>query len=363
MMLGKIKSGLSWLKSKITGSKVKRKKQIGPEDQENINEQLDKARGEAEAKAAKMERKYDDLKESVEEREEVDVADKLSEEKEELSMEMFRKGTSLKKFFKYSMERGQQVYVRSANGDKVFGTFEDIILLPDGRLAVTKKQGKGISPVITGRTFKDILRNPNLKTVANTSAMNVNLNRDGGFVENIESRNVPDIIVDEKGNFVHTQAHTEELQKLLAEKQQQIQKWRNRAKTAEQAWIGENQERKSLEKVREVTKTRADKAEDDFTEAIDSAKDIIRNNNIMHRAMQDIITDRNTLEDLKERLYDHRGELQNKMADMVAKNEEDLAKEDVQELAEWVMKSVTPEKMKMQEKEMETQEVEQGGEE
>lgn len=343
----KVKSIVGSAKRKVTKKgKSTKQRQAKPSEIKDINEDVDKDRGYYESKYIQEKKKNEEEKEKKARK--VNMGKKLTQEQEQMRKEIYENSTSLKKLMNYIDKN--KVICRSQDWKKNYGKLEDMLVLDDGRLAVVTERGGKVEPKITGQTMKDIFRNyKQLRTGVANGVVLLNLDEDGRFVENIMSREVPDMIIDNKGNIVTTKAHTKELQEHVAELKSQINELRGRWRTAEEAFVGENQDRKTLTEVKNLHKSRAEMAEGEYQQGLKKVEDILKEDRERVRVMEKIVNMKNIEEDMRDVLYGHRKEIQKKFGKLAEKSKEDLARDDFEDMAEWFKDQIMPEVRKSQE--------------
>lgn len=303
--------------------KEKEVERVKPGEVEDINEKLDRAKSNAEADAAMWKQKYKKLKNAVEEREKVNIGKELQKEKEQLNNKMFEGAVSIKKLMEYLDKK--KVSGVSKQGGTEFGKIKDIWVLNNGQMAPVVNKNGSKQPIMTGKTWKDLFRNfKNLQKSVVKGLAFLNLDDDGNFSPNIEAEKVPNIIMDAEGNFVTTQAHTEEVQKLLAQKERTINKLHKQIKTSDEAWLQEHEDLREMEDWASLTKKRTDSMKSSVKDELAATKDIMQDDRLKSRAMADMMNSMEMSEKVEDRFKEKRDELVSKFTEMFPKTAREL---------------------------------------
>lgn len=352
-------------------TRKKRTEEISAEERSEVNEKLARKANEKEAEAKKWERKYNKLKDSIEKREKENIGKKLQEEKEKLSNELFDGAISLKKLTNI-LDR-KEVEGVSKIGGTSFGRFTDILLLTNGQLApvvipeendVSAINEKGEVPVMTAKTCKDIFRNyKNLAKSVSNGIVYFNLDEDGNYTPNIEAEKVPNIIQDANGNFIQTEKHMEEVQKLLAEKERTINKLHKQIKSIEEAWLNENEKRRNLEDYASLAEKRGETASAAVKDELDKTMNMIQESRKQDRAVASTLSSLEMSERMERKLMEKRDELETKVAEMFPKGKREDAKKEIKNLTSWVMNNIAEPQAKKILTETRKEKEEGGGEE
>lgn len=339
-IVGKIKSFFGRLKGKILTSTEHHEKKITRGESKRIDEQVDKSRGYAEAKAAQEKKQREALESRIREEEEVNVAKNLSEEQKKLIKDRHKGSVSLKKAMEYLNKN--TVAAKTNDWEETLGRLVDVHLLRDGAMAAMVKTPDGkVVPKITASKWPDMFSNfKNLNSGFAKGVAILNLDGDENPIPNIHTQEVPAIIQNAEGEYVQTKAHREEFLKQIGKLQKQVNKWRNYAKTSEEAWIGEHEERKTLEEISRVDEKRADSLKAGLSSSMNQVEDILEDDRFRNRVLAKVQNNMDIREDMEKSLRKHQEELQEKFAKRIEQEDIDLAEEKIQDISEWTLNTV-----------------------
>lgn len=340
-MLEKIKAYINKVLNQIK-KKPKQKKRVDASHIEDINEELENALNNAKADNAMLKQQLEKLRKAHESEEEVNIGKKLQEEQKKLSNKSFQGAISFRKLFrliekKEKSVRGESVEAESKLGGEDFGDFVDIWGLNNGQMAAVVRNNGHKKPIITGRTLPELFRNyKNLPHSVQKGVVFLNLDEDGNYSENIERKKVPNVKLDANGNFIHTQTNQGEFMKILAEKERKLNKLRSQLKASDQAWVKENEDRKSIQDYSDVMKKKYDARSAALTDELEKTKNVLEENRIKRNEKHNLMNALNMSEDYEDFVDKRRDELLEKVADMIPETKESLAEGRFKSLASWI---------------------------
>ncbi len=225
-------------------------KNIGGEvDVDHIDEELLKEAGYARAKAVTSNAENKKLRKIIEtyqkkqqhkQRAENIEAQELEEQDNELSKATFDKSFKMSYFFKLDKKgkmRGKKISVTSYDHETVFGKFEDIVFLKNGRMAVLVKDAQEkIHPIIIGSQTIDIFTGYNaFQTLTRRNLMPVNLTNEGKPHRNMFAEDVPRLIISDKGKLQRGSYDTKKAQEVIDELHLQIMELQGQLERRESA--------------------------------------------------------------------------------------------------------------------------------
>lgn len=345
---------------RILGKETEQKKiqNITSQEINDIDEKLERKAANKEADAKRWKKRYEDLKDSIQKSKEENVGKKLTEQQKQLVNQSLKGAISLKKVLN-TLDK-KKVHATSSDGGEQFGEWKDIWLLKNGQLAIAVETEEGkTTDIARARNVPDLINNYKYleKGVAKGMVM-MNLDEDGNHAPNPMTQRVPDIKIDMNGNVVSTQAHTEELQKLLAKKERKANRYRAKWKSAEEAWLEENETRKQLEDYIQVIKAKSDSLEDDAKSKLNEATEIIRDSRTRDRSVANLVNNMKMAKDVEQKLYSKKNELESKMQEMYSKSDREIAEEDVKSMISWIVNSIHSETKEQEKVEKQSREEE-----
>lgn len=122
-----------------------------------------------------------------------EVARELNEQKEEILNKEVGVSASLRDIL--NAKRKKSIHVLSYNRKRDFGILKNVGIAQNGLISIYVKGIK--RPIISGRTPQEIFRDcSGLTNDANRKMISINLNESGDYVENVETIEVPNVIID-----------------------------------------------------------------------------------------------------------------------------------------------------------------------
>lgn len=223
---------------KKIGKKLKKKeeeiveKELGEHDIVNLPKEIELERGHKEGKITALEEEKEALEEEMSpsiERQE--IARFLNLQKQQLQWREFGGALSLLKLFffiingkdmtklEYKEIKGK-INLLSHNKEKVFGLLHDIVIRRDGKLSIFGKIGDISRPLSTGENVSHLFWDyEGLSNSAMLRSFELALDGNGNFAENWGAKQIPQIIVDSKGEYHISKFSEKKFMKQLIEKQ------------------------------------------------------------------------------------------------------------------------------------------------
>jgi len=204
---------------------------IGPQEvkvisRDDILRNMQKKIGYLEADLAFEKEKRKSIEKKYLKKEEINVNEVLSKRELELMSKEYLGAFSFRKLFSYILRRNKKILVTSFDGGEVFGTFEDFLILKDGRFAIKLEEEE--RPILSGKDTKSIFyMYQGITNTLKRGFIPLCLSRDGGYVENIIAKEVPDII-EVRGKRIILEDNDQELYKIIEDKNRLISRLMNK---------------------------------------------------------------------------------------------------------------------------------------
>lgn len=150
-----------------------------------------------------------------------DPAIQLNEQLQQMENKQFEGSLNLAHLFKYLISK-KKLKIKSCDDAKIFGTMVNLVMLSDGRLALIYADDNGNYNYKVGRNLRQIFKNvTGLVNQARMGYLMVNWNKDDKYVEDIMTREVPNVIMN-NGKLEFSRFNTKMFGELLAEKEERI---------------------------------------------------------------------------------------------------------------------------------------------
>lgn len=267
---------------KKLGKRVKLKKHviIQPEQAEDLDAAREKQVGYLQVDKALETIRADEAERELLKRKKVNVNKVLTQEQLKLLNEDFIGMFSLKKLFSHYF-KGKKIFISSWDMKRVFGDFDDVVILKDGRVGIKLKQyGR---PIITGRTARDVFHYfPGLAYNVVKGIVPINLDNEGRYAENVLQKEVPNIVTGADGKAVISKVETEPLMNLIVEKDKQISELHTYTRLIERHAMRSHAEQRKLEGDVEANITRAETAEAIHSKNIRKMKGMVKTYDQLH---------------------------------------------------------------------------------
>ncbi len=352
---GNIKQDISklipFLKFKEKKKAKPEEEEIPPEEIEDIDKKLlkDKLRLEGEKAALKVEKEI--LEKELDDSKKINMAKVLSEQEEKLRFQDYVGAFSLRRFFQDvekidKINKRKPIRVLTYNSSKELGIFKDIIILKDGRFCLIVKPN---NPLLSAKNIKDLFRNyKGLSYIASRGFLQVNLDKEGKYVENALEREVPDIIIDANGKrSFKTKISEDTFTNKLAEKDEEINALMTDLETMEKAYIDERREKEKAKQQKRVNQTRADTAETELSKSLTKMNKIHMNMKDLVEENEEFASKVRLLENKLEDYEDRFGEISKKFAEYLGSDSTQISTKELKKTIKWLMKEkiIKPEKI------------------
>lgn len=312
-----------------------------------LEQQRGYAKGEEASQTVKA-KQYENL---VARKKTVNISKAANEKSKEIGNRAFKGGFSFQKLFLTTTKsKKKDIKVYSYNMKRYFGIFHDFGILNDGRVVLYIKTNNQVVPLLTGRTVKDLFRNfSGLTHSAAKGLFLVNLDEDGNFVENIEEHDVPDVIVDAKGNISITRLDEEAFIRRLGEKERLVNKLVESHRALEKVIAMQSTQGTIKDLGEELATNRANTLDAKLRKQLQSISGIIKSydelqkESILSASSQKIAEERlDNLEAVRDKLFA-------KVEKWFPQEDKEIAKDEIKETVEWLMselKRLNPDKNK-----------------
>lgn len=214
-----------------------------------------------------------------------DVARVLRKQEEDLFWEPYKGALSLKKLFmavfKMKQEPIKQIPIRVLSHDmkKQFGWLYDIVGTTQGQLAIIIKDMEGnVTPLIAGRTFKDIFSNYGgiSHTFQSGRVVSVNLDEQGRYIQDSKEVEVPNVIINPEGKIIRNYYDSDKFIKILTDKEEEIQELNTYIETMESSLNKTNKAYRFEKQSNKANKDRADTLQSDNTSMLQDNASVMR---------------------------------------------------------------------------------------
>lgn len=324
-------SRLLGLKKKVLVGKI-----LKDEDISQLDKEIEYERGYKEGQISALEEEVKELK-SVVTPKNLNVAEYLQKQRKSMYYKQFQNSLSMKRMFGMALGK-KPIKVLSFNSKKDFGVFNDILIRPDGRFAIVVDNGKKKEPVMVGKDVKHLFTNyGGLSNTIGLGYVNINLDEEGRFAENVLETEVPEIVIDANGSLNIGQVNKDGFMKQLIDKEEHINELYNLLSMYEKEIQKLTSNKHLMKVVARYNQGRATTAETEFAKAFsdvmeihknfkDVTKDLTIKGYEQHMAQQKI----NKLEDMQEAIIE-------KMSQYLGKPETDIAREQYMNMADDVL--------------------------
>lgn len=299
-------------------------------DIENIDEDLDYDRGVARGRQKEEERKRKSLEKSIKSDKQKNVSAALNKQKEELRKKSYENATSLRKLFDIADK--SEVTLTSRDMNTEFGTFQDIWILDDGRLAFCVEEED--TPLTTGRTTADILRNPSgLRNEVKNELMVLSVNQKGQPVETPEGQKVPDVIMGPDGELTFTESYQEQYLDKVGDLKAQLGQLRSRESAKEKAMVSMSSKLDDLERDLEVASSLEDSTRESLDRRIEEMKNMTKEFDSMQRSQARIANHKTMSEEMVGEVIGKRQEFLDEFTEKIDQDELDLKNDQIRRIA------------------------------
>ena len=258
------------VKKKVLVGKVMKDEEISKLDKE-----IEYERGYKEGQISALEEDVKELKKSLTPKD-LNLAEYLSKQRKSLYYKQFQNSLSLKRMYGFTLKKG--IKVTSYNSKKNFGEFDDILIRPDGRFALVVRNGKRKEPIMVGKDVKHIFTNyGGLLNMVNSGIMQINLDENGKYAENILEKEIPEVIIDSTGAYHITEINREGYMKQLIEKEEQIQELYGLLSAYEKEIQKVTGNKRLLKVISQFNESRAITAETEMAKAFNSVSEVNKN--------------------------------------------------------------------------------------
>lgn len=330
--MGVAKRLASWWEGFKTNFKTDERveQKIDRRDIENINEEIDYDRGVARGRQKQEERKRKSLEESVTNEKQKNVSAALNKQKEELKKKSYDNATSLKRLFEISERNDVTLTSRDMNTE--FGTFEDIWILEDGRFGFVVEEQD--TPLTTGRTTADMLRNPSgLRNEVKNQLMVLSMNQKGQPVETPEGNRVPDVIKGPNGELTFTESYQEQYLDKVGELKSKLGRIRSRESSKEKALVSLSSKIENLERDLEVATSMEESTRESLDRRIEEMKNMTSEYDSMQRSQARIANHKTMSEEMVGEVIGRRNAFMEEFTQRIEQDELDLKNEQVRRIA------------------------------
>lgn len=250
------------------------------EDVERLSEAIEKDRAMKEAKIALLERKIRKEEEKEKAEEDKNLINKSLQKKRKAIIRKQRMSPfDWGRFFKiYNKSKKKWKFrVLSYDLKRDFGYFDTLVTLKNGLIGLSViDREKKRNIIISGRTIKDILYNfKGLGDMAEKGVFMVNLNENGEFVNNILEEEIPELIVDKEGKYIHSKVRTQPLMDIVIEKDKKIIEQQEDIDTREETIGKLISERSMATLTEELNRKRAETSDTNFINTLRDTKQFI----------------------------------------------------------------------------------------
>lgn len=311
-----------------TDERVEQK--VDRRDIENINEELDYDRAVARGRQKEEERKRKSMEKSVKNKKQQNVSAALNKQKEELRKKSYDNATSLKKLFEIS--EANDVTLTSRDMNTEFGTFDDIWILEDGRFGFVVEEQD--TPLTTGRTTADILRNPSgLRNEVKNQLMVLSVNQKGQPVETPEGQKVPDVIMGPNGERTFTESYQEQYLDKVGDLKTQLSRLRSRESAKEKAMVQMSSKIDDLERDLEVASSLEDSTRESLDRRIEEMKNMTEEFDSMQRSQARIANHKTMSEEMVGEVIGRREAFLDEFTEKIDQDELDLKNDQIRRIA------------------------------
>jgi len=329
-----------WLKRKLMKiANVKEVVMLSSEDAKKLKAE-EQARGIAEGIAAAAKEKQRKAEKEVRRAKDVNVNKYLSERAKEIRYEPYKGAFSWRKFFR-EVEKKNNFYVYSYNFAKKFGKFYDMSTLKDGRRAIWIENNGHIEPIITGRTDKDMFRNfSGLSYIATKGHIPINLDENYEYVENIEEKEVPSVMVDGNGNIVVSSIDSGPFIEKLAESQATIDRILQNYKTLERTFAEVVKENKLKEMYKNLGISRAESLEGSMKSQLESIHKLLADQHDLLVSSARVSNEKEIVEDRNKKIEQARDEIMKEFKEKFSETPSEEVERSLQRRIDWIINNV-----------------------
>lgn len=265
-----------------------------------------------------------------------EIAEKLVEKEREFGRLNYKGGLSLKSFFKRQLEQKKTFDVLSYDEQKNFGLFNDLIILPDGMLAVQvrhPKDEKKRNILMVGSSANLLFSNfKGLKNSVARGCLRLNLTADNEYYYNPLDEMVPKVIYVD-GKSVQLGKTQEYLVQQLADLHQENTEIIRQLTVTEDALAKEISKRKTMTLGSQLNQVRAEAAEHELSASAASVSGMTK---VYHQIMKEsahLSTSLKISEDRADNLEDVQDETLKNVREYLKKPEFALAKEQIEDIS------------------------------
>lgn len=261
---------------------IKKKVLIGKvlkdEDISHLDKEVEYERGYKEGMITALEEDVKDLQKSVTPKD-LNVAEYLTKQRKSMYYNGFKNSLSMKKMFGFALGKKKGIKVMSYNSKKMFGDFDDILVRQDGRFAIVVSNGNGKKePVMVGKDIKHIFTNySGLSNTVPLGILNLNLDEEGRYVENVLEKEIPEIVMDAHGAFHIAEVNREGFMKQLIDKESQISELYNMLSMYEKEIHKLTSNKHLMRIISKFNESRASTAEVELAKAVTGVMEINKN--------------------------------------------------------------------------------------
>lgn len=324
---------------KILGlkKKVLVERTLKEDELEQLDKEIEYERGYKEGKISALEDENKDLKISLTPKD-VDYAEYLQKQKTQLRNQQFAGSLSLKMMFSRSLISKKKIIATSYNSKKEFGVFDDILIRPDGRLAVVVQNGKSKLPIMVGPTIRDLFRNYNgLNNYIKRGIVMLNQDENGGFVRDENDAEVPELVIDANGKIHISKVNKKKYIEQLIEKDAEINELYGMISAYEQELNKLTSNKNVIKLIAKFNENRASTSEAELSKALQGATEIHKNFNELSRELTVKGNAQFINETKTEQLDVIREQLIGKMNTILSKYDVELARENYIMMANDIM--------------------------
>jgi ElaB/YqjD/DUF883 family membrane-anchored ribosome-binding protein len=208
-------------------------------------------------------------------------------------------------------------------------------VLPDGRVTIVIKNRGHVSPIITGSTVKHLFKNfSGLKNMID-KGLAINLDEGGGFVENIEELDVPDVFLDADNNIVVSTYNQDAFIRKLADLRHRINALVERNRTLESLLADSWSDVNISEIGRNLNMTRAETAESSLKKALHETKGIISDYDSLLRESAKTDSARKTVEEINDQIDKAKDKFYKEIEKKFPRDKRDELMAETRKFVEW----------------------------
>lgn len=266
---------------------------ITPEDmrQNKLIQQLQLQKQGLEAELAKNQaekriEEEEEKKKNVED----ELKGKLQEQKQELKNRKFKHTVSLRKLFvilEKNKRLGDAIEITDKDDKKIFGIFEDIVLIDDGKtvyMAITNREG---NIICMGRKPTDIIYKPaSLNQLPKRLRIAVPLDEHGQRIQDLEEIFVPDLIRDDNNKaYIPTKEFNQPIVQALAKREDIIRDQKDEIERYERLLISLQAELDNIKMANISYKNQVDVMRSELSQAMNVSLEFTNKTGDMHRRL------------------------------------------------------------------------------